>query len=487
MEEGKDGGTPAGQLFIVADRRATDPEAKISVRGIFTDPDELERAREQYENTLNAGRYAGWYSIETYALVKVGVCDRCGATAPLPHKNDHNREEPPEYFCDECERAAAARRLAPVADGSPVVFSLSRMPDAEQKAGHPNRFRITTEAGVIECFGTGEFISAILSDLLADGGFCGKRIADGLRQMPAAEILRMIDEAGMSSYMPEGVISALRAEAAEAADRIRRRAVRLEQLRAGFGTGVLQHIAADHNLNGVPVGLVEPGAITHCVELLADVPASGGFRAAYEGDRLDVPVTVFVADTFPRRIMRVGCRGDIWDGRLVEVVGDEDEGRGLVARLLDAPDATPTRAFPFTALDETAFVERATVSGDDELIGVSVAPSEATRRLLEREREGEPFERGPPSEMLRRELLELHTFDPDAGKVVGNVPSLIIAEEDDGGEGVSRALRLSVEDEEAAQTLRFAGARGDDTTEIFSRGAIGEGGESEGDETEGGE
>lgn len=61
-------------------------------------------------------------------------------------------------------------------------------------------------------------------------------------------------------------------------------------------------------------------------------------------------------------------------------------------------------------------------------------------------------------------------------------PSLESLIFDEGGDSPSTALRLSVEDEEANRAVRFAGAAQaqDGTTEIFSRGAVGEGGEQEG-------
>jgi hypothetical protein len=255
---------------------------------------------------------------------------------------------------------------------NPVGFSVERLTDDEIAAGVPNRWRLSTEDGYIEVVGNNALITRALDDLLSNPeSYAFEHLSNAVKATSAAELLRTITESGMDKYMPEEVVSGLKIEAESVARRLRERVARLERFRAGFGTAVLR--LEDARLDGAAVGIVEPGEITTHVELLE---ARDEYR---DGARVDVATAAVVPDTFPRRIMRVGCRGHIWDGQIVEVVGAEDEGRGLRARILDDPDRE-TMAFPFTALDELGFVERAEVGPKD----LTEEGKEEIRQLLER-------------------------------------------------------------------------------------------------------
>jgi hypothetical protein len=324
---------------------------------------------------------------------------------------------------------------------NPVGFSVERLTDDEIAAGVPNRWRLSTEDGYIEVVGNNALITRALDDLLSNPeSYAFEHLSNAVKATSAAELLRTITESGMDKYMPEEVVSGLKIEAESVARRLRERVARLERFRAGFGTAVLR--LEDARLDGAAVGIVEPGEITTHVELLE---ARDEYR---DGARVDVATAAVVPDTFPRRIMRVGCRGHIWDGQIVEVVGAEDEGRGLRARILDDPDRE-TMAFPFTALDELGFVERAEVGPKD----LTEEGKEEIRQLLERHDADGEAKAG--DRCYNYGNFECGGFFVDASTVDGPRLRQMDAETPF---TTSPALRRSVEDEEANRAVRFAGA-----------------------------
>jgi hypothetical protein len=112
---------------------------------------------------------------------------------------------------------------------------------------------------------------------------------------------------------------------------------------------------------------------------LADVPRDEALKMAQESverARAQEP------RSRTKRIMRVGCRGDDWHGLLVEIVNEEEEGRGYRVKL--AADSTGDygfRTFPRTVLDEPETFAEHDEDTPSKALRLSVEDEEANRAV----------------------------------------------------------------------------------------------------------